>query len=92
MVTNRILLSDQTDNYADVMARVRDQSRELLDPPVGSAERSRRLEASAKIRTGQPIDDEEDYELPIWAGVIPVRMQVLPPEPDPRNPEESDGE
>lgn len=29
-------------------------------------------EASAKIRTGGPIDDEEDYELPIWAGVLPV--------------------
>lgn len=42
-------------------------------------------EASAKVRTGQPIDDDEDYELPIWAGVIPVSMQVLPAEPDPRN-------
>ncbi len=42
-------------------------------------------EASAKIRTGPPIDDEEDYALPIWAGVIPVAMQTLPPVPDPRN-------
>ncbi|MBX2853961.1 MAG: pyridoxamine 5'-phosphate oxidase family protein [Rhodobacteraceae bacterium] len=42
-------------------------------------------EASTKIRTGPPNDDEEDYELPIWAGVIPVRTQILPPEPDPRN-------
>ena len=42
-------------------------------------------EASAKIRTGPPIDDEEDYALPIWAGVIPVKVEVLPPEPDPRN-------
>lgn len=42
-------------------------------------------EASAKIRTGQPVDDEEDYALPIWAGVIPIKFQVLPPEPDPRN-------
>ena len=41
--------------------------------------------ASAKIRTGQPLDDDEDYALPIWAGVLPVRMQVLQPEPDPRN-------
>jgi uncharacterized protein len=31
-------------------------------------------EASAKIRTGGPIDDEEDYALPVWAGVIPVSM------------------
>jgi nitroimidazol reductase NimA-like FMN-containing flavoprotein (pyridoxamine 5'-phosphate oxidase superfamily) len=29
-------------------------------------------EASAKVRTGPPIDDEEDYELPIWAGVLPL--------------------
>jgi nitroimidazol reductase NimA-like FMN-containing flavoprotein (pyridoxamine 5'-phosphate oxidase superfamily) len=30
-------------------------------------------EVSAKVRTGGPIDDEEDYALPIWAGVVPVR-------------------
>jgi len=35
--------------------------------------------ASAKIRTGPPGDDEEDYELPIWAGVVPVLQ--LPGEP-----------
>lgn len=42
-------------------------------------------EASAKIRTGPPADDEEDYQLPIWGGVIPVRMVVDEPVPDPRN-------
>lgn len=42
-------------------------------------------EASAKIRTGHCADDEEDYELDIWAGVIPVRTVVGEPEPDPRN-------
>ncbi|HUF18309.1 MAG TPA: pyridoxamine 5'-phosphate oxidase family protein, partial [Thermoanaerobaculia bacterium] len=31
-------------------------------------------EASAKIRTGPPKDDEEDYELPVWAGVAPLRL------------------
>src|ERR1043165_6611337 len=31
-------------------------------------------EASAKIRTGPPLDDEEDYELPIWAGVVPLQV------------------
>jgi len=30
-------------------------------------------EASAKVREGGPIDDEEDLDLPYWAGVIPVR-------------------
>ena len=31
-------------------------------------------EASAKIRTGPPVDDEEDYALPIWAGVLPITL------------------
>ncbi len=31
-------------------------------------------EASAKIRTGNPVDDEEDYDLDVWAGVIPLKM------------------
>ena len=42
-------------------------------------------EASAKVRTGQPIDDEEDYDLPIWAGVIPISTYVGQPIDDPRN-------
>ncbi len=41
-------------------------------------------EASAKVRTGPAGDDEEDYALPIWAGVIPVRQQMLPAVDDPR--------
>jgi nitroimidazol reductase NimA-like FMN-containing flavoprotein (pyridoxamine 5'-phosphate oxidase superfamily) len=40
--------------------------------------------ASAKIRSGQPVDDEDDLSLPIWAGVLPLRQQVLEPIPDPR--------
>ncbi len=44
-------------------------------------------EASAKIRRGPPVDDEADYALPIWAGVLPIRLVVDPPVPDPRNPE-----
>ena len=41
-------------------------------------------EASAKIRTGAPVDDEEDYALPIWAGVIPVRQVISAAVDDPR--------
>ena len=41
-------------------------------------------EVSAKVRTGGPIDDEEDYALPIWAGVVPVRAIVCDPVPDAR--------
>lgn len=40
-------------------------------------------EASAKIRTGPPSDDKPDYELPIWAGVIPMERVYLPPVADP---------
>jgi hypothetical protein len=41
-------------------------------------------EVSAKVRTGPPKDDEEDYALPIWAGVLPVRTGLAAPQPDPR--------
>jgi nitroimidazol reductase NimA-like FMN-containing flavoprotein (pyridoxamine 5'-phosphate oxidase superfamily) len=41
-------------------------------------------EVSAKVRTGGPIDDEEDYGLPIWAGVLPLAMAARPPIPDAR--------
>jgi nitroimidazol reductase NimA-like FMN-containing flavoprotein (pyridoxamine 5'-phosphate oxidase superfamily) len=41
-------------------------------------------EASAKVRSGGPADDEEDYALPTWAGVIPLRTQPLAPEADSR--------
>ncbi|HTS51148.1 MAG TPA: pyridoxamine 5'-phosphate oxidase family protein [Bryobacteraceae bacterium] len=41
-------------------------------------------EVSAKVRTGPPIDDEEDFALPIWAGVVPLRCQVEAPLPDSR--------
>jgi uncharacterized protein len=41
-------------------------------------------EASAKIRTGPPIDDEEDYDLNIWAGVLPLRLQTDDAIPDER--------
>jgi len=41
-------------------------------------------EASAKIRTGPPVDDEEDYGLDIWAGVLPLSMHAGAPISDPR--------
>jgi nitroimidazol reductase NimA-like FMN-containing flavoprotein (pyridoxamine 5'-phosphate oxidase superfamily) len=46
-------------------------------------------EASAKIRTGPPIDDEEDYQLPVWAGVLPLGIAPGAPEADPRLPAET---
>jgi uncharacterized protein len=41
-------------------------------------------EASAKVRTGPPLDDEEDYALPVWAGVLPLQLRAGIPVPDPR--------
>jgi nitroimidazol reductase NimA-like FMN-containing flavoprotein (pyridoxamine 5'-phosphate oxidase superfamily) len=40
--------------------------------------------ASAKVRTGPPADDEEDYRLPVWAGILPIQQQALTPVNDPR--------
>jgi len=41
-------------------------------------------EVSAKVRTGPPIDDEPDYDLPVWAGVLPLRQVPDAPVPDER--------
>ena len=41
-------------------------------------------EASAKVRNGPPSDDEKDYCLPVWAGVLPLQLQPQMPVPDPR--------
>jgi hypothetical protein len=40
-------------------------------------------EGSAKVRTGGPIDDPEDMDLPVWAGVVPLRLIPGSPEQDP---------
>ena len=39
-------------------------------------------EASAKVRTGGPVDDDEDYSLDIWAGVVPLKQQRMQPMSD----------
>lgn len=41
-------------------------------------------EASAKVRSGPPVDDEADYDDPVWAGVVPAVQTWGTPEPDPR--------
>jgi nitroimidazol reductase NimA-like FMN-containing flavoprotein (pyridoxamine 5'-phosphate oxidase superfamily) len=40
-------------------------------------------EASAKLRTGEPKDDDEDYDLNIWAGVVPLKLERKAPIADP---------
>ncbi|RUT03409.1 hypothetical protein DSM106972_050480 [Dulcicalothrix desertica PCC 7102] len=44
-------------------------------------------EASAKVRTGAPNDDEADYNLPVWAGVLPLQLDVGKAVADSRLPE-----
>lgn len=41
-------------------------------------------EVSAKVRAGGPLDDEADYALPVWAGVLPLVTVAKAPEPDPQ--------
>jgi nitroimidazol reductase NimA-like FMN-containing flavoprotein (pyridoxamine 5'-phosphate oxidase superfamily) len=41
-------------------------------------------EVSAKVRMGDPKDEEEDYDLPYWAGILPLSLQPGPPVPDSR--------
>jgi len=48
----------------------------VLRVPIG--------EFSAKVRTGPPIDDAEDYAFPTWAGVVPLEMKSGAPINDPR--------
>ena len=45
-------------------------------------------DAAAKIRTGPPVDDKEDLELPIWGGVVPLVTQIGNPIPDEYTPED----
>jgi nitroimidazol reductase NimA-like FMN-containing flavoprotein (pyridoxamine 5'-phosphate oxidase superfamily) len=45
------------------------------------------VEVSAKVRTGPPVDDEEDYALNVWAGVLPLKIEAGRPINDPRLPE-----
>jgi nitroimidazol reductase NimA-like FMN-containing flavoprotein (pyridoxamine 5'-phosphate oxidase superfamily) len=58
----------------------RPNSKELVRTQVLSLSVS---EASAKVRTGPPVDEDEDYALGVWAGEIPLRLTASPPIDDP---------
>jgi hypothetical protein len=45
-------------------------------------------EASAKVRIGPPVDEQEDYSLPVWAGVLPLQEIALSPIRDEPLPED----
>ncbi|MEI7970156.1 MAG: pyridoxamine 5'-phosphate oxidase family protein [Betaproteobacteria bacterium] len=66
-------------------AEIRGPSRKELN--ATSVLRITISEASAKVRTGPPVDDEPDYERPVWAGVLPLSLVAGKPVPDARLPE-----
>jgi hypothetical protein len=41
-------------------------------------------EASTKVRTGPPLDEDEDYGLTVWAGILPLKLEAKAPVSDPR--------
>ena len=66
---------------------VRGRSKEVRPPNAKELRQTLVLalpleEASAKIRTGGPVDDEEDYALPVWAGVLPLALTPAEPVAD----------
>ncbi len=66
------------------------RSSEARPPTVSELRQTRVLalpidEVSAKVRTGGPIDDEGDVDLPVWAGVLPLHTSAGAPVPDPGN-------
>lgn len=63
-----------------------DESRPVTDKEIkGTLVAALQLdEASAKVRRGGPVDDEDDYEYPTWAGVVPLSLVPGAPIPDER--------
>lgn len=87
------LVADPSDKLAALeafVARLYPGRWDAVRPPTAQELKATKLiameidEASAKIRTGAPVDDEEDYALPIWAGVIPVHQVIGEVVDDPR--------
>jgi nitroimidazol reductase NimA-like FMN-containing flavoprotein (pyridoxamine 5'-phosphate oxidase superfamily) len=63
---------------------LRGRAAEVREPSIGELKATRVLaleldEASAKLRTGPPVDDEEDLALPVWAGVLPLALEIGTP-------------
>jgi hypothetical protein len=64
--------------WAEVRAPNEDELKKTLVLPIPLTE------ASAKVRSGSPIDEEVDYTLPVWAGELPFRLVTGVPISDPR--------
>jgi len=94
---NVSVVEDREEKIAALLALsehiIRDRWKDVREPNETELQQTTVLslpitEASAKIRTGPPLDDEEDYAMAVWAGVIPLRMVADDPIPDPRLPSE----
>jgi uncharacterized protein len=90
---NASVVEDRQKKIAGLLALsehiIRGRWKEVRNPNEAELQKTTVLslpitEASAKIRTGPPLDDEEDYSLPVWAGVIPLRLTSGDPVADPR--------
>lgn len=74
----------------DMMARIVPGRWPDLKPPTPQELKATTVvslklqEVAAKVRSGPPIDEPEDYALDVWAGVVPLRTVIDPPEDDPQ--------
>ena len=76
MMTRLYLTADDS-SFTDVpTAEITGYEKDVMRLPI--------TEFSAKVRQGDPIDDEEDYAFQTWAGVIPLEMVAWTPINDPR--------
>src|SRR6185295_11127429 len=91
-----MLVDDREEKYAALLALsehiVRGRWADVREPTEQELVQTTVLslpltEASAKIRTGPPLDDEEDYAMNVWAGVVPLTLVAGEPINDPRLPE-----
>jgi nitroimidazol reductase NimA-like FMN-containing flavoprotein (pyridoxamine 5'-phosphate oxidase superfamily) len=91
-----MLVDDREEKYAALLALsehiVRGRWADVREPTEQELIQTTVLslpltEASAKIRTGPPLDDEEDYAMNVWAGVVPLKLVAGEPINDPRLPE-----
>ena len=87
------LIEDRTEKMSALLALsehiIRDRWSHVRGPNESELRQTTVLslpidEASAKIRTGPPLDDEEDYGMEVWAGVLPLHLVAGQPIPDPR--------
>lgn len=88
-------VTDETEKMAalkQLIERVAPGRWDEVRPPNGKEMKATTVlafpitEVSAKVRTGPPVDDAEDYALPVWAGVIPFELRAGDPITDPGPP------